>query len=128
MMTCEAAGPTAIVCSFATTDSVTALPLSSFTAWPDASALGASKATGCTSSTVLDAENVCTTPCETSSTAPRIDSGSSTYSVERTRSVQKLPIDCADTRVKPRTKATSTARPVAAETKFCTASPSICVR
>ena len=46
----------------------------------------------------------------------------------RVRSTQKLPIVWAERRVKPRINATSTAMPVAADTKFCTVSPSICVR
>jgi len=48
--------------------------------------------------------------------------------VERVRSTQKLPIVCAVRRAKPRISATSTAMPVAADTKFWTASPSIWVR
>ena len=46
----------------------------------------------------------------------------------RTRSAQKLPIVADERRVKPRMNAASTAMPVAAETKFCTVSPSIWVR
>ncbi len=46
----------------------------------------------------------------------------------RTRSTQKLPIAPAWRRVKPRISATSTAMPVAADTKFWTVRPSICVR
>ena len=47
----------------------------------------------------------------------------------RTRSTQKLPMvlrACA--RAKPRTTAMATAMPAAAEMKFCTASPTICVK
>ena len=44
------------------------------------------------------------------------------------RSTQKLPMLFADARAKPRMTATVTAMPVAAETKFCTVSPVICVR
>ena len=46
----------------------------------------------------------------------------------RTRSTQKLPIvsDCRRTR--PRTNAIATEIPTAADTKFCTVSPAICVR
>ena len=44
------------------------------------------------------------------------------------RSTQKLPIVSERRRVSPRTSATATEIPTAAETKFCTASPDICVR
>ncbi len=54
--------------------------------------------------------------------------GSSTKRVMRVRSTQKLPTLFADARAKPRMTATATAMPVAAETKFCTVSPVICVR
>ena len=40
--TCDAAGPTAIVCSFACAGSVTGAPFSSFIGWPAASTLGLS--------------------------------------------------------------------------------------
>ena len=46
----------------------------------------------------------------------------------RVRSTQKLPIVVARLRVSPRTSATATAMPTAAETKFCTVSPAIWVR
>ena len=55
------------------------------------------------------------------------ESGSSTWSVLRTRSTQKLPIASAARARMPRISATSTAMPLAADTKFCTARPSICV-
>src|SRR5580704_18914639 len=51
--------------------------------------------------------------------------GSSTYSVPRTRSTQKFPIVFEPLRAKPRIKATATAMPTAALTKFCTASAPI---
>ena len=72
--------------------------------------------------------NVCTTPCETSRTASTSESGTSTYSVPRTRSAQKLPMVPLAERAMPRTSATATAMPTAAETKFCVASPTIWVR
>jgi len=50
------------------------------------------------------------------------------YSTPRTVSTQKLPMVDDWRRVKPRISAISTAMPTAAETKFCTVSPSICVR
>ncbi len=52
--------------------------------------------------------------------------GSSTRPTPRTRSTQKLPIVAEPRRAKPRTSATATAMPTAAETKFCTARPASC--
>ncbi len=46
----------------------------------------------------------------------------------RVRSTQKFPIVSERRRVRPRISATTTAIPTAAETKFCTVSPAICVR
>ena len=68
------------------------------------------------------------TPWLTSARARISDSGSSTYSVLRTMSVQKLPSVALQWRASPRINANSTAMPVAADTKFCTVSASICVR
>ena len=51
-----------------------------------------------------------------------------TESVLRVRSTQKLPMPVVWRRMNPRITAASTAMPVAAETKFCTPRPSICVR
>ncbi len=73
---CDAAGPTAIVCSLAVARSVTVLPFSSLIGWPAASVFGLSYVTGWTSSTVLYGSNVCTTPCDTSTTASTSESGS----------------------------------------------------
>ncbi len=50
------------------------------------------------------------------------------YSVPRTRSTQKFPTVWAERRANPRTNATSTAIPAAADTKFCTVKPTIWVR
>ena len=55
-------------------------------------------------------------------------SGSRTRVTPRVRSTQKLPMVPARSRVKPRTRATATAMPTAAETKFCTVSPAIWTR
>ena len=55
-------------------------------------------------------------------------SGIRMYSMPRTRSAQKLPMPLRSERVNPRTSATATAMPVAAETKFCTARPANWVR
>lgn len=68
------------------------------------------------------------TPWLTSNSASTNDSGSSTYIVQRTMSAQKLPTVAEQWRDRPRINANSTAMPVAAETKFCTVSASICVR
>jgi hypothetical protein len=43
-------------------------------------------------------------------------------------STQALPMVADERRVNPRTRATSTAMPTAADTKFCTVRASICVR
>ncbi len=51
--------------------------------------------------------------------------GSSSRIVIRVRSTQKLPNSSVRLRAKPRTSATATAMPTAAETKFCTARPAI---
>ena len=56
------------------------------------------------------------------------DAGSSTYSVPRTRSAQKLPILPAERRARPRTNATAIAMPTAADAKLCIASCVICER
>ena len=56
------------------------------------------------------------------------DSGSSTRSVERTRSTQKLPSVRRPRRTMPRMIAIAIAMPAAADTKFCTASAVIWVR
>jgi hypothetical protein len=67
-------------------------------------------------------------PWLTSTRAARTLSGSSTRVVARVRSTQKLPIVALRRRTRPRTSAIATAMPTAADTKFCTASPSTCVR
>ena len=68
------------------------------------------------------------TPSATSTIAATKEIGSRTRVVPRTRSTQKLPIRSVEARTKPRTSATATAMPTAAETKFCTVSPAICTR
>ena len=67
-------------------------------------------------------------PCQTNTRPMTIEIGSRMYSTQRVRSTQKLPIVCAERRAKPRTSATASAMPVAAETKLCTVSPAIWVR
>ena len=68
------------------------------------------------------------TPLASSTVASRTDSGRSTNRTPRVRSTQKLPIVSARRRVSPRIRATATARPTPADTKFCTARPAIWVR
>ena len=60
--------------------------------------------------------------------ATTTDSGSSSQTVMRVMSTQKLPITPVERAAKPRISANSTAIPVAADKKFCTARASICVR
>ncbi len=70
----------------------------------------------------------CTTPCDTSASAPTMQNGSSTQSEQRTRSTQKLPIVSFSFCAMPRMKAMASAMPVAADTKLWYASPAIWVR
>ncbi len=56
------------------------------------------------------------------------ENGRRMRSVVRVRSTQKLPIVSARRRAMPRISATITAIPAAADTKFWTARPIICVR
>lgn len=63
------------------------------------------------------------TPHATSTIAATNASGSRMRVTPRTMSDQKLPSSPERERAKPRTSATATAMPTAAETKFCTASP-----
>ena len=69
-----------------------------------------------------------TTPWLTSTMAATKAMGSRTRTVPRTRSTQKLPMVSDRRRTSPRMRATATARPTAAETKFWTARPTIWVR
>jgi hypothetical protein len=66
------------------------------------------------------------TPPTISTTAASTETGSRMRSVPRVRSTQKLPIVPTRRRTSPRTSATATAMPTAADRKFCTASPSTC--
>ena len=69
-----------------------------------------------------------TTPCDTKISANTNAIGNRIRTVDRTMSDQKLPTVSDSARVKPRTRATATAMPTAAETKFWTARPLICTR
>ena len=72
--------------------------------------------------------SVCSAPWLSSTTVTTTARGSRMRTVARTRSTQKLPIVAARRRASPRMRATATVRPTAADTKFCTASPAICVK
>ncbi len=65
------------------------------------------------------------TPHATSTTAPTTEIGRRMRTVPRTRSAQKLPSSPVRERENPRTRATATAIPTAAETKFWTARPPV---
>ena len=78
--------------------------------------------------TIRSPDRFCTTPEAPSTSAANAAIGNSTRVTVRVRSTQKLPIVFDRERTSPRTSATATAMPAAADTKFCTASPAICVR
>ena len=78
--------------------------------------------------TSVPPERFCTTPPAIRTIAATTLIGSRTRSVIRVRSTQKLPSWSVLRRANPRTSATATAMPTAAETKFCTARPAICTR
>ena len=73
-------------------------------------------------------DRFCTTPPIISAMAPSTAIGSRIRSTIRVRSTQKLPSCPVRLRANPRTSATATEMPTAAETKFCTARPAICTR
>ncbi|CPU65042.1 Uncharacterised protein [Mycobacteroides abscessus] len=68
----------------------------------------------------------CVKPSKFCTTPPTREIGSRMRRHPRTRSTQKLPIVPTRRYAKPRTSATATAMPTAADTKFCTASPASC--
>ena len=72
--------------------------------------------------------SVCTTPCETRTSARTSERGRRIYTTERVRSTQTFPMVWERVLFMPLMKAASTAIPDAAETKFWTASPAICVK
>ncbi len=76
----------------------------------------------------MPAERFCTAPPAIRTIAAITLIGSSRRRVIRVRSTQKLPSWSVLRRAKPRTSATATAMPTAAEAKFCTARPAICTR
>ena len=116
MISCEATGPWAITCSLTTV--VCGLPAAS----------GAVTVCGSITDALSYGRRFWTTPCETSARAPTRQNGSSTHSVHRTMSTQKLPMVSFSFCAIPRMKAIASAMPVAAETKLWYASPAICVR
>ena len=80
MISCEATGPCAMVCSFTTC--VCGLPAAS----------GAVTVCGSMTAALSYGRRFWTTPCDTSTSAPTMQIGSSTQSRPRTRSTQKLPM------------------------------------
>ncbi len=66
------------------------------------------------------------TPPTSSTTAATTASGRRMRTMPRTRSTQKLPSRSVLWRARPRIRAIATASPTAAETKFCTVSPTDC--
>jgi hypothetical protein len=78
--------------------------------------------------TSVPPERFCTMPAATNTIAPITATGSRIRTTIRTRSTQKLSSSVVRRRAKPRTSATATAMPTAADPKFCTASPAICTR
>ena len=93
-MICEAAGPSGSDCSVTAVSLVTSLPAASLTGLPSASLTVSVCVVACSSGTLSYGLKFCGTPCETSTSAPTSDSGSSTYSVARVMSTQKLPTPC----------------------------------
>ena len=78
--------------------------------------------------TVCGSARFCTVPAAIRSTVATMLSGSRMRKLPRVRSTQKLPTRLVRERAKPRTSATTTAMPTAAEAKFCTARPAIWTR
>jgi hypothetical protein len=72
--------------------------------------------------------NVCGTPSQAKNSPATTQMGSNTNSTARVMSTQKLPIVATPCRAKPRTSATATAMPAAADKKLCTPTPAICDR
>ena len=91
-------------------------------------ASGAVTVCGSMTATLSYGRRFWTTPCDTSTSAPTMQNGSSTQSEQRTRSTQKLPSVSFSFCAMPRMNAIASAMPVAAETKLWYASPAICVR
>jgi hypothetical protein len=75
--------------------------------------------------TAVSPAKFCTTPLTRSTMANSAARGSRTRIVMRVRSTQKLPSRSVCVRTSPRTRATATAMPTAADRKFCTARPAI---
>ena len=106
MISCEATGPCAMTCSFTTV--VCGLPAAS----------GAVTVWGSITAALSYGRRFCTTPCDTSASAPTMQNGSSSHSEHRTRSTQKLPIVSLSFCAIPRMNAIASAMPVAAEAKL----------
>src|SRR6185369_16488329 len=120
--------PIGICTSLTVTFSVTGLPLASLIGLPFSSILGLSWLVDWISGTVLYSLKFWITPWETSRVAAMMEMGSRMDRVQRVMSTQKLPSIEHGRRTKPRVTAMAIAMPVAAETKLCTARPTIWVK
>ena len=113
---CEASGPCAMVC-------VVTVVVTGFPSVPVV-------VTDCGSSSVAVSYGLkfWIAPCDTSASAYTRQIGTSTHSVPRVRSTQKLPSVFDSCRETPRMNAMASAMPTAADQKLCVASPTIWVR
>jgi hypothetical protein len=115
MISWDATGPCAIVCSRTTVDC----------GFPSTVVM---TVCGSTTAALSYGRKFWTTPCETRNSDPTIAIGSSTHSDARTMSTQKLPIVSCSFCAMPRMNAIATAMPTAADTKLWYASPAIWVK
>ena len=106
MISCDATGPCAIVCSLTTVDC----------GFPSAPVVV--MVCGSITAALSYGLRFCTTPCDTRKSAPTIEMGSSTHSEARTMSTQKFPMVSFSVWAMPRMKAIATAMPTAADTKL----------
>ncbi len=106
MISCDATGPCAIVCSRTTVGC--GLP----------SAPVVVMVCGSITATLSYGLRFCTTPCDTRNSAPTIEIGSSTQRDARVMSTQKLPMVSFSFWAMPRMNAMATAMPAAADTKL----------
>jgi hypothetical protein len=104
------------------------VPSSLMASWPAKGPPGTTWVARSTVATSVKPWKFWMAPWLTRSRAPTKESGRRTRMVARVRSTQKLPMVADRRRMRPRTRATATAIPTAAETKFCTARPTIWVR
>jgi hypothetical protein len=104
------------------------VPSSLIASWLANGPPGRCCATPCTVCAVVSPWKFWITPWLTNTIATTNDSGRRMRTTDRVRSTQKLPMVALRRRISPRISAIATASPTAAETKFCTVSPAICVR